>query len=427
MIAIYRGLAPLLAALLPLGAFFSAKLRSTLAWRRDNPPDPVALSRLSSRPTRYWLHAASAGELEQARPLLSALREREPEAGILLTLSSPSARKAGGEVTEADIVLPLPADTPAAMAGMLDTLLPTAIIAVKWDLWPALVSEASRRRVPVLLLGGVLSPDSGRARWPGRLLAAPTHRALAGIGAASERDAGAFGALGVDPGRLRVTGDTRFDRVLARQAEKREAPLTLSRDQGFCLVAGSSWPPEETMALDAFAELRKQHSKLCLLLVPHEPGEDCLLRLEREAAIRELPLWRLSQRAELADGSICVADRIGILPELYTPGSLALVGGGFGRGVHSVLEPAARGLPVITGPRIGRADEARRLAEAGGAFVVENADEFRDLWLLCLDEPDFLSTAAAAARRFVEAESGATERNLAWLDACLLAQSSETP
>jgi 3-deoxy-D-manno-octulosonic-acid transferase len=428
MIALYRRLAPLLAALLPLAAPFSAKLRRTLSWRRDCPPDPAALSLLSRRPTRYWIHAASAGELEQARPLLAGLHAREPEAGILLTLSSSSARRAGGEAVEAEIVLPLPADTPLAMAKLLDALRPTALIAVKWDLWPSLVSEAARRRVPVLLLGGVLSPDSGRARWPGRLLAAPTHRLLAGIGAASERDARVFGTLGIDPARLRVTGDTRFDRVLARLDEQREQPLTTRRDEGFCLVVGSSWPREEKIALDAFAELRAEHPGLRLLLVPHEPGERCLERLEGEAAARGLPLWRLSKRAELADGGVCVADRVGILPELYAPGSLAMVGGGFGRGVHSVLEPAAQGLPVITGPRIGRADEARRLAEAGGAFVVKNGDELLTLWRRCLEEPTFLSEAATAARRFVAAESGATARSLAWLDACLPDRSSsETP
>ncbi len=428
MIAAYRILAPLLAALLPLAAIFSPKLRATLAWRRDQPPDLGALARLAHRPERYWIHAASAGELEQAQPLLAALRAREPEAGILLTLSSPSARKAGGEVIEADIVLPMPADRPRAMAQILDALRPRAVVAVKWDLWPGLLSEGARRGLPLLLLGGVLSPDSGRARWPGRLLAAPTHRLLTGIGAASESDAEAFRILGVDTHRLRVTGDTRFDRVLARLAEARERPLPSRPEEGFCLVAGSSWPAEETMALDAFVRLREDHPQLRLLIVPHEPDAACLARLDAEAASRGLPLWRLTRRPQLAGGGVCVADRVGILPELYAPGSLALVGGGFGRGVHSVLEPAAHGLPVVTGPRIGRADEARRLAEAGGAFVVSDGDQFLSLWRRCLEKPGFSAQAGRAARDFVEAESGAVARNLSYLDNCLSACSdSETP
>lgn len=428
MLKLYRFLSPLLAALLPLGALFSAKLRATLTWRRECPPAAGLLRELARRSPRYWIHAASAGELEQARPLLSALRRRHPEGALLLSLASASARGSAAKVAEADLVLPLPTDTPRAMAALLEAYSPDSVLAVKWDLWPNLVLEAERRRIPVLLLGAVLGRDSGRARWPGRLLAGPLHARLAGVGAASASDAEAFRRLGVAEARLALTGDTRFDRVLARMAEGRPPALSGGREAGFCLVAGSCWPVEEEMLLDAFAVLRQEQPGMRLLLVPHEPVATHLSRLDASAARRDLPLWRLTARPELADGAVCVADRVGILPELYACGRLAMVGGGFGRGVHSVLEPAAQGLPVITGPRIGRADEARRLVAAGGAFIVEDGEALCALWRRFLREPAFLTAAAEAAAEFVRAESGAVSRSLAFLDRILAAESvAESP
>ncbi|MCB9516874.1 MAG: hypothetical protein H6693_11830 [Candidatus Latescibacteria bacterium] len=418
VLGLYRALSPVAAALLPLAAPFAPKLRAQLAWRREAPLDRQALAALRARSPRLWLHAASAGELEQARPILDGLRARYPDAALMLTVASPSARRAVESVAAADVVGPLPADTPRAMRRLLDALRPDAVAAVKWDLWPNLVLEAEREGCPALLLGGVLSPDSGRARWPGRLLAVPLHARLAGVGAASERDALAFAALGVPAGRVAVTGDTRFDRVLARVAEGRPSPLggTGGAAGGACLVAGSSWPPEEDMLLDAFRALLDERSDLRLLLVPHEPAAEAVARLRRSAAARQLPLWTLSERPALADGGVCVADRVGILPELYAAGEIALVGGGFGRGVHSVLEPAARGLPVLLGPRIGRADEARRLVEAGGGYVVEDGPSLLARWRALLD-PQARGAAGRAALDFVRAGAGAVERSMDFLDA----------
>jgi len=417
ILALYRLLSPLLAALAPLAAPFAPKLAATLAWRREAgapawpPPD---------RRPRYWVHAASAGELEQARPLLAGLRAREPGAAIMLTLFSASARRAAAAVDGADLVLPLPLDTPRAMGRLLDGFRPDAVAAVKWDLWPNLVLEAERRGVPVVLLGAALGEGSRRRRWPGRLLSAPVYRRLAGVGAAGDADAARLRDLGVPAARLRVTGDTRFDRVLARVAEDRDHPLRgEAADPAGCLVAGSTWPPEEDMLLAAFAELRAAHPGLRLLLVPHEPREAVLARLEREAAARGLPLTRLSAAPRLAPGGVLVVDRVGFLAELYALGDVALVGGGFGDGVHSVLEPAAHGRPVLVGPRIGRAGEARDLLDAGGGAVFRSAGELTDLWRGWLEDPAARDAAGRAARALVASGAGAVDRSLDFLAAVL--------
>ncbi len=423
---LWRLLSPPLAALLPLAAPFSPKLAALLRWRRECRLDIAEARRLRERIPRFWVHAASAGELEQALPLVDGLRERHPGCAVLLTLGSPSARAAGERVGTADAVLPLPPDTPRAMGELLDAFAPDAVLPVKWDLWPNLLTDARRRGVPVVLLGGVLGAESRRAVWLARRVAKMLHGALAGVGAASEEDARRFLALGADP--VRVTGDTRFDRVALRREERRPLPLVATdTEREHCLVAGSSWPQEEDMLLAAFARLRDQWPELRLLVVPHEPRESALQHLEREARAAGLPLWRLSQRAELGAGGICVVDRLGILPELYSLGGLAMVGGGFGEGVHSVLEPASHGLPVMMGPRIGRADEARRLAAAGAGFIVTSGEELHARWHSLLADPAARAEAGRRARGFVASGLGATDRNLDFLAEILAAGGSDGP
>ncbi len=414
ILALYRLLAPLAAALLPLFARFSPKLAATLLWRRES---LGAADLAPGASPRFLIHAASAGELEQARPLLSEIRARHPRAAILVTLSSASARKVAKEMDGAHRAIPMPADTPRNMSRLLDDFAPDRILVVKWDLWPSLMSEARRRRIPVFLLGAALSSRSGRSRWPGRLLARPLHGLLSGIGAASQSDAGNFRRLGVAEDRLAVTGDTRFDRVIQRRQEHRPHLLSHSiHPRKTCLVAGSTWPAEENLIWDTYPRILAEEPKARLLLAPHEPSENNLRRLESEAARRGLSTARLSTLDHFPEACVVLADVLGQLAELYKLGSLALVGGGFGDGVHSVLEAAAHGLPVIMGPRIERAAEATELIEAGAGWMVQNSQELFHIWNRHLSDAAFAQDKADQARLFVDSGAGAAGRSLDFIE-----------
>ncbi|MBC8366988.1 hypothetical protein H8E52_06225 [bacterium] len=414
IIALYRLLAPLAAALLPLFARFSPKLAATLAWRKES---PGASNVAPGASPRILVHVSSAGELEQARPLLWELCARHPEAALLVTLSSASARKAAKDLPDAHRAIPMPADTPRAMARLLDDFTPDHILVIKWDLWPSLMGEARRRKIPVFLLGAVLSAESGRSRWPGRLLARPLHGLLSGIGAASKGDAESFRRLGVAEDRLAITGDTRFDRVIQRRQENR--PHLLSRSihpKEACLVVGSSWPAEETLIWEAYPQILAEQPKARLLLAPHEPSENNLCRLEAEAARRGLSSARLSTLDHFPEACVVLADVLGQLAELYRLGSLAFVGGGFGDGVHSVLEAAAHGLPVIMGPRIERAAEAAELVEAGAGWVIRDSRELLELWRSHMNDVAAAHENAARARLFVDSGAGAAQRSLDFIE-----------
>jgi 3-deoxy-D-manno-octulosonic-acid transferase len=303
------------------------------------------------------------------------------------------------------------------MARLLDDFAPDRILVVKWDLWPSLMGEARRRSIPVFLLGAALSSKSGRSRWPGRLLARPLHRMLSGIGAASQSDAENFRRLGVADNRLTLTGDTRFDRVIQRSHENRPHLLNHSiHPREFCLVAGSTWPAEENLIWDAYPRILAKEPTARLLLAPHEPSEGNLLRLEAEAARRGLPTARLSTLDHFPEACVVLADVLGQLAELYKLGSLALVGGGFGDGVHSVLEAAAHGLPVIMGPRIERAAEAAELIAAGAGWIVQDPQELLDIWIRHLSDAAFAQENAHRARLFVDSGAGAAGRSLDFIE-----------
>jgi 3-deoxy-D-manno-octulosonic-acid transferase len=317
-----------------------------------------------------WFHAASVGEGRQAESVLDELRRQVPRCQIVYTHFSPSAEPLARRLP-VDVADYLPYDTPAAVDRVLDAMTPDLLVFAKLDLWPELASRAEDRGTSVALIAATVAPGSGRLRWPARTLLQPGYAAVRVAGAISEADAARLASLGVQTSRIRVTGDPRFDSVAARVAAVELGdPLLRFGAGGATLVAGSTWPADEQVLLRAFARVRERHPAAQLIVVPHEPTADHLSALERRAAALRLPA---PVRLSAATGAVplLVVDRVGALATLYGAGSMAYVGGGFGRaGLHSVLEPAAWAVPVCFGPRWGESRDAGLLLQGGGGIAL---------------------------------------------------------
>jgi 3-deoxy-D-manno-octulosonic-acid transferase len=289
---------------------------------------------------------------------------------VVYTHFSPSAEPLARRL-EVDASDYLPYDRPAAVDRLLDALLPDLLVFAKLDLWPELATRAARRGTRVALVAATVSAGSGRLRWPARELLRAGYAAVRAAGAIAEADAGRLAELGVDPGRIRVTGDPRFDSVAARvDAVAPDDPLLALGGGGPTLVAGSTWAADESVLLAAFVKVRVRHPAACLIVVPHEPTPGRLSALDRRAAALGLPV---PVRLSAADGpaSLLVVDRVGALATLYGAGTMAYVGGGYGRsGLHSVLEPAAWGIPVVFGPNWRESRDAALLLEGGAAAAL---------------------------------------------------------
>jgi len=371
-----------------------------------------------------WLHAPSVGEGLQAESVLKVLRHRHPDWQFAYTWFSPSA-EAFGRRLPVDVADYLPYDLRGAADAVIGALRPSALVFSKLDLWPELATRAAGRGVKVVMVAATVAPGSGRLRWPVRTLLQPGYACLGAAGAISADDAGRLARLGVPVPRVRVTGDPRFDSVLHKVAAvSRTDPLLRFGGRG-TLVAGSTWPGDEEVVLDAFARLHVHRPDARLILVPHEPTEAHLVPIERRAAALGLPApVRLGKAA--GPTPFLLVDRVGVLAALYGAGGMAYVGGGFGRaGLHSVLEPAAWGIPVAFGPRWQRSRDAGLLLEGGGgealaAFGVEEAGEaLHTLWHEWLRNEPRRSTQGQAARAVVESGRGAALASAALVEEAL--------
>ena len=366
------------AALAPEGP---GKLRRTLRARRGVRARWTGWAREGRDASRalLWMHAPSVGEGLQARPVLELARQQRPALQLAYSFYSPSAEGFARSL-DVDVADYLPFDTGGDASALLDALRPSALVFSKLDVWPVLAAEASRRGVPLGLVSATMAAGSSRRGGSAGSLLREAYATLDLVGAISDEDAERLVALGVRADRVRVTGDTRYDQVW-RRAERADrasallAPLAADRAGGrFTLVAGSTWPADERVLLDAWQTLRRQDARARLVLAPHEPTPAHLAPLERWAQGQRATLARLSaveDGSASGDVDVVLVDRVGVLGELYAIGDAAFVGGGFHEaGLHSVLEPAAYGLPVAFGPQHANSRDAGLLLAAGGASAV---------------------------------------------------------
>jgi 3-deoxy-D-manno-octulosonic-acid transferase len=417
---LYRAVARLAFAALPLAAPLSEKLRRGTAGRRDGGKKLrswAATQRDRARPL-LWFHAPSVGEGLQARAILEVLRARHPDWQIAFTHFSPSAESSAAK-QPADVHAYLPADLPAEVDAVLDALAPSALVFVKLDVWPELATRAAARGIPVLLVAATVSPVSGRTGWPARALTRPAYEAITRAGAIAEDDAARLASLGVPRERIAITGDPRFDSVAAMVASATNDAPILKRTTRGTLVAGSTWGADETVLLDAFELVRKQHPEAGLVIVPHEPTSAHLDAVDHAARQRGLPgPVRLS--AVRGDEPFVLVDRVGVLARLYGIGDIAYVGGGFGRaGLHSVLEPAAWGVPVIFGPNWRSSREAGLLLQAGGGVSLDSAKRLATAWGRWLEGNPDRADPGAAALQVVRSGLGGAEANARLIEAAL--------
>jgi 3-deoxy-D-manno-octulosonic-acid transferase len=408
----------------PLAARFDAKIARGLTARRGVLARLATWAAAHRDPQRplVWVHAPSVGEGLQAKPVLETLRAERPDWQLAYTHFSPSAERLASHLP-VDVHDYLPMDRPADVRAALEALQPTALVFSKLDVWPELTLAAARRGARLGLISATVAPDSSRLKWPTRVWAAPAYAALDRIGAISEDDAERLAELGARRERVSVTGDTRYDSVAERaeRLDRGREPLARLGEPGsaspLTIVAGSTWPPDETVLLGAFADALVQVPRARLVLAPHEPHPDHLagIALTCKSLGLSRPV-RLSQLEHDTAGAVIVVDRVGVLADLYAVGDVAYVGGGFHRaGLHSVLEPAVFGVPVIVGPDWRNSRDADLLLERGGAVALprDGRATLHAQWLTWHHDPAARRRAGAAARGVVLAGRGASERTTA--------------
>ena len=369
-----------------------------------------ATGREPSRPL-LWMHAPSVGEGLQARPVLEIARRARPDAQLAYTFFSPSAVSfaAGLDVDFRDY---LPFDTPGDVRAALDALRPTALVFSKLDVWPVLVEEAARRGVRLGMVSATLRAGSMRRSAAAGALLREAYAKLDVVGAVDPSDADRLVAIGVRPEAISITGDTRYDQVWARASavDRTSALLAPLQSHRPTLVAGSTWPADEQPLLQAWAAVRRALPNGRLIIAPHEPTPAHVEPIEAWARGAGLAAARLRSDAA-ATADVVIVDTVGVLGDLYALADVAYVGGGFhDAGLHSVLEPAAYGAPVLFGPRHFESRDATLLLAAGGGATGATARALERQLVVWLQDESARYEAGARARALVRAGLGAARR-----------------
>lgn len=366
-----------------------------------------------------WMHAPSVGEGLMARPVLERLRATHLDWQIAYTYFSPSAERFAARLVPslADVAEVLPFDTARAAQRWLDLLQPSALVFAKLDVWPVLAETAASRGVGVGLVSAALDARSSRQHGLAAAALRDAYAALRAVGAVDTATAERLARLGVPRSAIRVTGDTRYDQVLARVAGDGGAPWVARFGRSRpTVVAGSTWPADDAVLWEAWRLVRTHCPAARLVVAPHEPTPAHLAPLERAAARWPLRVARLdAPEADAAD--VILVDRVGVLADLYAIATVAFVGGGFHRaGLHSVVEPAAMGVPVLAGPEDAHQRDAALLAEAGGLVRVADAAACAATMRHWLEDPARAARDGAAGRQVIEAGRGAAGASAALVE-----------
>ncbi len=354
-----------------------------------------------------WIHAASVGEFEQARPLIERLRKQKPEQKIILTFFSPSGYEMHKDYDKVDKVFYLPFATHKNACAFIDAIQPKTAVFVKYEFWKPYLRELHQRNIPTYLISAIFRPGQLFFLPWGK----PYKRLLFYFTHLYVQDQDSLLLLnkhGIN--NVSVAGDTRFDRVknisqLTRKIPQMEVfvqPRMLEQEKRHIIVAGSTWQPDEQL----LAKYIDERDDVQLVLVPHEINDEHLQYIFQLFNGRYV-LYSQANKHNLATARVLVVDLMGLLSRLYKYADIAYVGGGFGVGIHNTLEAAVYGIPVAFGPNYHKFREAKGLIKSGAALSVKNYRQLKDGLDRMIADKDTMGQAATA---YIKSEIGATER-----------------
>lgn len=407
------------ALILRVASIFNAKAKDFIHGRKDTFLNLKSFREAIGKAELIWVHCASLGEFEQGRPVMEAMKKRWPEKKILLTFFSPSGYNIRKNYEQADHVCFLPLDTPFNARKFYRIVRPDLAIFVKYEFWYNHLSVLQHHKVPHLLISAIFRPGQVFFKAYGKLF----RKLLFGFAHIFVQDSRSVELLAkIGYHHSSRAGDTRVDRVVdiarhARVFPEIEKFVTGSK----IFIAGSTWPKGEDILCPLINNDLPPEWKV--IIAPHEITDSHLISLEKKLF---KPLIRYSQLAQTTEteASVLILDNIGMLASVYKYGAMAYIGGGFGVGIHNILEPATFALPVLFGPNHSKFREAIELKERGGAFSVADYGELKKVFEQ-LQIPESYASAAKAARTFIEENRGATAEILKFLETGIFAGNQE--
>ena len=386
-----------------IASLFNKKVKKM--WAGERQAVKVLKEKVDPEARYIWFHAASLGEFEQGRPLIEHLRETHPEDKILLTFFSPSGYEVRKNYEGADIICYLPLDTIRNARRFLRAVKPVMAFFIKYEFWYNYLHILQHRGVPTYSVSSIFRPDQIFFQWYGRqygrVLKCFTHFFVQNM--ESKALLAKLGITDVD-----VVGDTRFDRVLQIKEASKQLPIVeqFTAHAQKVFVAGSSWLPDEEIFIKYF----DIHKDWKLIIAPHVISNEHLSQIFELLKGRRVVRYTEATEKNVKDAEVLIIDCFGLLSSIYHYGTVSYVGGGFGVGIHNVLEAAVWDIPVVFGPNNKHFQEAQGLMLVQGGFEINDYQSFRDLMMRFETDASFLQNAGENAGAFVKSRAGATAK-----------------
>jgi len=400
----------LYAFLLSVIARFHPKAKQWVIGRKDW--DKKLAEQVHLNHQWIWFHCASLGEFEDGRSVIEAIKKLYPHYRILLTFFSPSGYEVRKHYAFSNYVCYLPIDTPRNAKRFLDILQPKMAFFIRYEIWVNYISELQKRAIPHFLVSATLRKGSGLLKWPMSLLYGPAFRSFAHI-FAQDKDVKRLLETHYKVGAIQMSGNTRIDRV-CQIAEKSRADEAVARFVGddFCVIMGSSLEKDEYIFLEAYQTLKTLPIKW--IIAPHEIHQEAIEAFIQQSPTEMLPYSRIEQLNPTH--KMLWIDNIGMLAGLYRFADIAYIGGGFSKmGIHSIMEPAAFGVPSAFGPNHRNYEEALALLEQKAAFIIRDAQELTHFVRSQFEHPDQLKEIRKNVHAYAQSKKGATQQILHFL------------
>jgi 3-deoxy-D-manno-octulosonic-acid transferase len=358
-------------------------------------------------PTVIWFHCASLGEFEQGRPVMEAFRKAHSDWKIVLTFFSPSGYEIRKNYEGADHIFYLPLDTPGNAKKFIRLVRPSMAVFVKYEFWFRYLDSLHREKIPVYVISAIFRPEQHFFKWYGGWAVKQLNK-VTRFFIQDEASADLLRAKGIE--QVTICGDTRFDRVAAIAQNAKSFPLVEMFAAGIpVFLAGSTWPADEELIIQLMDILG---DRMKFIIAPHEVHPARIEALKsavggQQSAVSSLSFSELTNE-NAQSAQILIIDGIGYLSHLYQYATIAYIGGGFGVGIHNILEAAAFGKSLIFGPKYGKFREAIELIEEGGAFSITDSQQLNKRTTELLNNPDFLHRTSEISAAYVQKKKGAT-------------------
>jgi 3-deoxy-D-manno-octulosonic-acid transferase len=403
MLFLYNLVISIAGFFLKIVALFSPKIKLFVEGRKN--VFTILEEKIKPTDKTIWFHSASLGEYEQGLPVIEKIKERYPSHKIIVTFFSPSGYEVRKNNNVADVTIYLPLDTKSNAKKFLKLAHPELAFFIKYEFWLNYLKELETNKIPTYLISGIFRDNQMFFKWYGGFYRKAL-RAFTYFFVQNQKSKEKIEAIGFP--NVIVSGDTRFDRVAAiLERDNTVDFIEKFKNDTPTIVIGSSWPKDEAL----LAEYINQASEnVKFIIAPHNIKQDQISNLKSQITKSTVLFSEKDNIENLSNYDVFIIDTVGLLTKIYSYGTIAYVGGGFGNpGIHNILEPATFGIPIVIGPNYSNFAEAVRLVTIGGCIVISNGRELKQTFDRLLLDLDYQKEKSQICRSYIQDNKGATQ------------------